>query len=76
MMNLVELGTAIWFEHETRIIVSKYLLHCSLYRRDLVAHCTEHIVQFPFQEWTDSSASMHSIIGGGKCKPYILAKKK
>ena len=34
------------------------------------------MVQFPFQEWTDSSASMHSIIGGGKGKPYVLQKKK
>ena len=36
------------------------------------------MVQFPFQEWTDSSASnsIHSIIGGGKGKPYVLAKKK
>ena len=34
------------------------------------------MVQFPFQEWTDSSASTHSIIGGGKGKPYVLAKKK
>ena len=33
------------------------------------------MVQFPFQEWTDSSASMHSIIGGGKDKPYVLANK-
>ena len=33
------------------------------------------MVQFPFQEWTDSSAIMHSIIGGGKGKPYVLAKK-
>ena len=32
------------------------------------------MVQFPFQEWTNSSASMHSIIGGGKGKPYVLAK--
>ena len=34
------------------------------------------MVQSPFQEWTDSSASMHSIIGGGKGKPYVLAKTK
>ena len=34
------------------------------------------MVQFPFQEWTDSSASMRSIIGGGKSKPYVLAKTK
>ena len=34
------------------------------------------MVQFPFQEWTDSSAIMHSIIGGGKGKPYVLAIKK
>ena len=37
------------------------------------------MVQFPFQEWTDSSASIHSIIGmigGGKGKPYVLAKTK
>ena len=37
------------------------------------------MVQFPFQEWTDSSASMHSmhsIIGGGKGKPYVLEKKQ
>ena len=34
------------------------------------------MVQFPFQEWTDSSASMHSIIGGGKGKQYVLAKTK
>ena len=33
------------------------------------------MVEFPFQEWTDSSTSMHSIIGGGKVKPYVLAKK-
>ena len=32
------------------------------------------MVQFPFQEWTDLSASMQSIIGGGKGKPYALAK--
>ena len=30
-------------------------------------------MEVPFQEWTDSSASMHSIIGGGKGKPYVLA---
>ena len=34
------------------------------------------MVQFPFQEWTDSSASMHSIIGGGKGKPYVLGENK
>ena len=33
------------------------------------------MVQFPFQEWTDSSASMKAIIGGGKGKPYVLTKK-
>ena len=33
------------------------------------------MVQFIFQEWIDSSASMHSIIGGGKGKPYVLVKK-
>ena len=33
------------------------------------------MVQFSFQEWTDSSAIMHSIIGGVKGKPYVLAKK-
>ena len=32
------------------------------------------MVQFPFQKWTDSSASMHFIIGGGKGKLYVLAK--
>ena len=70
MTNLVELGTAIWFEHENRISLSQYMLHCSLYRKELVAHGT-----VPFREWTDSSVSMHSIIGGGKGKPYVLAKK-
>ena len=34
------------------------------------------MVRFPFQEWTDSSAAMHSIIGGGKDKPYVLAKTR
>ena len=58
MMNLVELGTAIWFEHGNRIILS------------------QHMVQFPFWEWTDSNASMHSIIGGGKGKAYVLDQKK
>ena len=33
------------------------------------------MVQFHFQEWTNSSPSMHSI-GGGKNKPYVLAKTK
>ena len=66
MMNLVELGTAMWFEHENRIILSQYLLHCFLYHKELVAHGTV----------VDSNASMHSIIAGGKGKPYVLAKKK
>ena len=69
MMNLAELGTSIWFEHGC-IILSEYLLHDSLCHKELVAHG----IQFPFQEWTDSSASMHSIIGGGKGKPYVFAK--
>ena len=34
------------------------------------------MLQFTLQEWTDSSASMHSIIGCGKGKPYVLAKKQ
>ena len=34
------------------------------------------MVQFSFPEWTDSSAIMHSIIGGGKGKPYVLAKNR
>ena len=34
------------------------------------------MVQLPLQEGTDSSATMHSIIGGGKGKPYVLAKTK
>ena len=34
------------------------------------------MAQFPFQDWTDSSASMHCIIGGGKGKSYVLAKQK
>ena len=33
------------------------------------------MVQFPFQEWTDSSDSIHFIIGGGKIKPYVFTKK-
>ena len=33
------------------------------------------MVQFPFQKWTDSSASVYSIIGGGKGEPYVLAKQ-
>ena len=34
------------------------------------------MVQFPFQGWTDSRASMHSIIGGRKGKPSVLAKSR
>ena len=34
------------------------------------------MVQFPFQELTGPSASMHYIIGGGKGKPYVLAKTR
>ena len=33
------------------------------------------MAQFPFQEWTVSSASTHSIIGGGKGKPHVWQKK-
>ena len=66
MMNLVELSTTLWFEHENRTILSKYLLQgaCSTWYSS------------PLQEWIDSSASMHSIIDGGKGKPYVFAKTK
>ena len=46
-------------EHENYHILSKYLSHCSLRHKELVAHGTVP------REWIDSSASIHSIIGGG-----------
>ena len=58
------------FEHENRIILSLYLLHYSLYRKELVAHGYSS----PFKSGLTQSASMHFIIGGGKGKPYGLAK--
>ena len=39
-------------------------------RKELVAHGTVP------REWIDSSASLHSIIGDGKGKSYVLAKKE
>ena len=72
MMNLVELGTTIWFKHENRIILSEYLLHSFV---SFTARSWYDVVQFIFQEWINSSASMHSIICGGKGKPYVLVKK-
>ena len=70
MMYLVELGTAIWFEHENHHILSMYFSHCSLCHKELVAHGTVP------REWIDSSASIHSIIGDGKGKTYVFGKKR
>ena len=68
MMNLVELGTTLWFEHENRTILSN--LFVALFPLPQGDGSTWY--SSPFQEWTDSSASMHSIIGGVKGKPYVL----
>ena len=68
MMYLVELGTAIWFEDKSPYFV-KVFSHCSLCRKEVVAHGTVP------REWIDSSASILSIIGDGKGKTYVFAKK-
>ena len=60
MMNLIELGTAIWFEHENHHIFSKYLLH--LYSLTQGAGS----VWYNSREGIVSSASIHSIIGDRK----------
>ena len=70
MMFLVELGTAICFEHENHHILSKYVSHCSLCHKELVAQGTV------LREWIDTSASKHSIIGDGKGKTYVFGKKR
>ena len=60
MMSLVELGTAICFEHENNRILSKYFSH--------VFPLPQGAGSTVPREGIDLSVSMHIIMGGGKGK--------
>ena len=63
-INFVELSTAISFEHENNHILSKYLSHVF------------PLPQVPGSKGIDLSASMHSIMVGGKGKNMFWQNKR
>ena len=65
-INFVELGTAMWFDHENNHILSIYLSHVFPLPQEAGSKVPS--------EGINSSASMHSIMVGGKGKTIRFGK--